>query len=554
MEFRRPAMRMTLFTLKKASGPWAERVRADGLNRRPALLAGVLALLIYLCTAAPGLTWAHGGADGGDLLAAALTHGVPHPPGYPTYQLLLRMAIWLFGGEPAWAGNLLSACCAALAVALLADLTRRTLAGAPRGVAETAALAAGLLWATSPGLWSQAVITEVYALNALASVAVLWLAWRGREAARDSVWRWLAAAGLVAGLGLGNHLTLALAFPSLLIWLWPPSSGLRFGRSVAQDAILRYTREDQREWLWPLLAFALGLSVYAYLPWAARQTPPINWGDPHTPGGFWWVVSAHIYRPLVFGIPLADLPHRLAAWGAEAGRQLGGGPWGMAIAMVGLWRLEQTGRRWWWTTTLIALAYTAYGVGYNSTDSYVYLIPAWAMASLWAGHGMAWLATRIAAGRGARRGVAVVTLCVLAVSLPAASAVRWWSAMELRHDRAAQTFLVEVHRTGAADAILLVGGDEATFALWYSRYGLQQRPDLMPVNVHLYDYPWYQASLLRHHPLLASFTRAGKLPPVEQFVVEAARRGPLYRADALAGFETGLREERVGGLVRLMLP
>ena len=134
------------------------------------------------------------------------------------------------------------------------------------------------------------------------------------------------------------------------------------------------------------------------------QAPPINWGDPSTPGGFWWVVSASIYRPLVFGIPLADLPHRLAAWGTEAGRQLGGGPWGMAIALVGLWRLEQTDRRWWWTTTLIALAYTAYSVGYNSIDSYVYLIPAWAMASLWAGHGMAWLADARRGGTGSALG------------------------------------------------------------------------------------------------------------------------------------------------------
>ena len=41
-------------------------------------------------TAAPGLTWAHFGADGGDLLAAAAVHGIPHPPGYPLYLLLLR--------------------------------------------------------------------------------------------------------------------------------------------------------------------------------------------------------------------------------------------------------------------------------------------------------------------------------------------------------------------------------------------------------------------------------------------------------------------------------
>jgi len=499
-------------------------------------------LILYLRTLAPGLTWAHHGADGGDLLTAALTHGVPHPPGYPTYQLLLAAAIRLFGGEPAWAGNLFSACCAALAVALLADLTRRTLTGAPQGIQKAAALAAGLLWGASPGLWSQAVITEVYALNALAVMLVLWLAWRGRAALTvgRSPWAWLTAAGLSAGVGLGNHLTLTLALPGLAVWLWP------------QAGILR--RGGRWKWLLPVFAFLLGLSVYAYLPWAARQAAPVNWGDPSTPGGFWWVVSAAIYRPMVFGIPLADLPHRLAAWGTAAAGQFGGGPWGMALALAGLWRLEQTNRRWWWATTLIALAFTAYGVGYNSVDSYVYLIPAWGVASLWAGHGIAWLASQAATGRGWRWRMAAATLCVLAVGLPATSVVRWRPVMDLSHEGEAALFWSELSHAAAADAIILVGGDDATFALWYGRYGLQQRPDLTPVNVHLYDYPWYQAALLRHHPLLTSLTRAGKLPPVEQFVVEAARRGPLYRADALAGFETGLREEGAGGLVRLSSP
>ena len=53
---------------------------------------------------------------------------MPHPSGYPTYQLLLRAAIALFPGEPARAGNWLSALCAAAAVALFADLAGRMLA------------------------------------------------------------------------------------------------------------------------------------------------------------------------------------------------------------------------------------------------------------------------------------------------------------------------------------------------------------------------------------------------------------------------------------------
>ena len=69
----------------------------------PALISGGLALALYARTLAPGLTWAHHGADGGDLLAAALTHGVPHPSGYPAYQLLLVSGLKLAPVVPALA-------------------------------------------------------------------------------------------------------------------------------------------------------------------------------------------------------------------------------------------------------------------------------------------------------------------------------------------------------------------------------------------------------------------------------------------------------------------
>jgi hypothetical protein len=505
----------------------------------PTLITGGLALALYARTLAPGLTWAHKGADGGDLLAAALTHGVPHPSGYPTYQLLLASALRLAPGEPARIGNWLSAISAMLAVMLLTDLARRMLA--ELRWRNIAALAAGLIFATSPGLWSQAVITEVYAPNALAAVLLLWLMWRWREAAITGrrAWPWLTGAGLALGLGLGNHLTLALMLPGLISLMWP----------------LRRTVLRQRSWqtrILPLAGLALGLATYAYLPWAASRVPPVNWGDSSTAEGFAWLASGAIYQNMVFGVPLDYLPGRLAAWGNEAGRQLGSGVWGALIALLGLWHLERIDRAWWWTTVLVALAYTAYAIGYNTADSSVYLIPAWAVACLWFAQGVAWIAQRFAAWRGQRW--AVASLVVLAVVLPLIAVARHWPQMDLSRDRDAQDFVEAVLAKAAPSAVILVGGDEPTFALWYARYGLQRRPDLIPVNVHLYDYPWYQASLLRYHPMLTTVAREGALPPLEDFVAEAARRWPLYRAGSLDGVVSGLSEEQDGVLVRLGAP
>ena len=65
----------------------------------------VIALAVYLRTAPSGLTWAHDSADGGDLIAAALVRGVPHPSGYPTFDLVARLFTRTALANPCMAGD-----------------------------------------------------------------------------------------------------------------------------------------------------------------------------------------------------------------------------------------------------------------------------------------------------------------------------------------------------------------------------------------------------------------------------------------------------------------
>src|SRR5687768_18545700 len=89
-------------------------VRSDvGPAMRLAAGVGLLALALYLYTAAPGITWRNGGIDSGELATAVATGSVAHPPGYPTYLLLGRLAT-LLPVEPARALAWLSALSAAL--------------------------------------------------------------------------------------------------------------------------------------------------------------------------------------------------------------------------------------------------------------------------------------------------------------------------------------------------------------------------------------------------------------------------------------------------------
>ncbi len=605
------------------------------------LLAGASALLLYGWTLAPGLTWAHSSADGGDLLAAALTRGVPHPTGYPTYQILLRAAIALHGGEPARAGAWLSALAAALAAGLLADLGQRVLAGLgrpPTGRQRVAAGLAALAWAASPAVWGQATVTEVYALNALFAVGLLWLAWRwaAARAAGGTGRGWLAAGGLALGLGLGNHVSLVLLLPGLVAWWWSGrvfraegtgmldagmldagmldagsegagmldtgsedagmldagilSGGRRWRRPQSKDASARFTRFDARlpDVLFFAAALLLGLAVYAYLPLAAAGRPPVNWGDPTTPARLWWAATGRLYAGLLFGLPLAELPARTLGWASEALRQFGG-PWGFLLALFGLWRLDvahvaqtkhperranrrlahrrERSRRsglvdpvyrhaWWRVTMLVALAYTIVGIGYNTTDSYVYLLPAWAALAPALGAGIEWILDKAAvAGRGrggVRRSGKILTgiaVALLALLLVGASLAANWRTHDLSRDAAARDWVAAALAEAEPRAVIVSAGDRTTFALWYAVYGLGQRPDVALLNANLFGFDWYRATLRETHADV--FADLPEPPPALEALLPAlAADRPLYRADELALDLPGLREAPGDVLVR----
>jgi hypothetical protein len=451
-----------------------------------------LALFLYISSAAPGLTWAHDGADGGDLIAATMSGGVPHPSGYPTYCLLARGWALLPLGDLAHRFNLFSAVMAAGAVALLCLCALR-LRARPL-VAGLAALAAGC----APVLWSQALITEVYALSAFFLTLCLYLALRHDLLAR--AWGW-GLLGSALGVGLGAHLTLLLATPGLAVLLWPA----RQRRRLAGGA----------------LGLLLGLSVYAYLPLAARGDPPVNWGAADTWVGFWWMISGQLYRGYVFALPWARLPARLAAWAQQWSAQY---TWaGLALALGGVWSwLEQRQRAPAAATGLIWLASTLYALGYDTTDSYVYLIPAYLVTALWLAAGAEALLGALGARWG--HGGVAVGLALLAL-LPLYQVISHYPALSLREERAATGWLQEVLRSAPTDALLITGQDTHTFALSYAQWAAGQRQDLAVVDGELWQQPWYAAALSRRYALAAT---PDAPPPLAELVAANVGRRSVY--------------------------
>src|SRR5215211_1797969 len=267
--------------------------RFKPLRRRGAALLGaavaVFVGILYIGTLAPTVL-PYGAPDTLDspmLQTEVAVLGITHPTGYPTYLMLTHLFTYLPIGDPAYRVNLASAVYAALAVVAVYVggllLSRR----------DVAAASGALTFGLGTALWSQAVIAEVYTLNALfvsvtIVVLVLW-----REYRKD---RYLLLSAFLMGLCLTNHLTSGLLLPS----------GLLFVALVDWRRLVDVRLVIGGAWL-----FLLGLTPYLYLPIRAAMDPPMEANNPTDFGRFWYVVSGGNLTGSFFSFGPSELPERM---------------------------------------------------------------------------------------------------------------------------------------------------------------------------------------------------------------------------------------------------
>jgi hypothetical protein len=417
------------------------------------LVTAALVLPVYLLTLAPDLTWSHGSIDGGELVTAAVTLGVPHPPGYPTYVLLGKMFSYLPFSSVAYRFNLFSAVSVTVAAAFVTSITTGVLktvsgdnqsAAAPR---QLVTVATGLSFALAPLVWGQALIAEVYGLNLAFLAAFLWALLGKRPA-------WLV--GLLLGLSVTAPLTSLLMLP--LAALVP-----------------------RRQWLPLGLGLVLGLTPFLAVPWLARTDSPVVWGNPTTAAGWWWLVSGRLYHSNLFALPPSRVWPRLLDWSGILLRQF---TWiGLPLMVLGLYQARKViGRPALWLLGT-AVLYFVYAVGYNTPDAVVLLLPLVLLLSVLLAPGLQQLGW-------------------LAPFLPLVLLLINFKLLDLSDDRMVRPLANQLFQAAPPAAILLTPGDQTIFTLWYFHHVEGQRPDIVLVDSNLFAFDWYRERLQEQHPHL----------------------------------------------------
>jgi hypothetical protein len=446
-------------------------------------------------------------ADSGEFQIAAITLGIPHPPGYPLFTMLG----WLFAQAPFGSPfarvtflSVVAASSALVVVSMTVETSLRRLidlgAGdqdAHRrrgGIGLLAGLVAAVALGTSTTFWAQATTTNIRSLTALLTALMLYASARAYATRRRSS---LVVFAVAFGLGVGHHVSLifiGVVLGSYIIQVvWDSvsdASDLPRGRAIAYS----------------LIAFGLTHLVWLYLPLRDAAGAAFAPGNLTTLDG----LAAHIFARGFAGDMLAFaapefLSNRLALLPTLFEFQFSP-PVLLAMALATLILLAwgaDVALAW-----LVAFALHLFiTITYRAPQTVEYALPCWVIACVLLGAGLGALAGRASRRwrgvvRGARawagtpmdaqtrgREHARLALSGVALTLVLAFALRdglarWPSFLELGADRGT--------RAGADAVLRAVRPDAAILAQWHQAtpmWALQRVEGLQPAADVEYVFP-----------------------------------------------------------------
>ncbi|HEX6944166.1 MAG TPA: DUF2723 domain-containing protein [Gemmatimonadaceae bacterium] len=544
---------ITLSAILLATGflvaiPWAllagSRAGDDAPPYRDAIVAGGAILALYLLTLSPTTAmW-----DASEYIAAAYTFGLPHPPGNPLFVIVGRVfSILPIAPNVAMRINVLAAVSSAVAAAVWYLVARRVAwrAGLGPVTSRIAAGVATLIGATAFTVWNQSVVNEKVYTVSLAGIAIVsWLVLRWTDQPDGPrADRLLLLVAYLLGLGYANHMAGMLPLPAvaLVVVLTRPGTLLRW-RLLAASAATVF----------------VGLLPFATQPIRAAFNPPINEGEPTacrqglefscTFSKETWKAFRYNFDREQYGKP--DLAERQAPFSAQLGMWWLYFKWQwwrdahdetvgaidpgdherrhdvqrvlatlfFALALVGGAQHHKHDRRGFWyfgplmllmSAVLIYYLNFRYGasqspelttVAREVRDRDYFFLWSFSAWGVWAGLGLAWVWHSLAAlGNSSvaipsRRRLAATAPVLLLAVVPLAGN---WSAASRRNDRVTSSFARDLLNSVEPYGVLVTGGDNDTFPLWYAQEVEGVRRDVTVAVTSLMNTDWFARGMIR---------------------------------------------------------
>jgi hypothetical protein len=382
--------------------------------------------------------------------------GMTHPTGYPSYLMLTHLFTYLPFGDCAYRTNLASAVYAALAVSAVFA------AGYLLGRRVAAAAAAAIAFGVGVTLWSQAVMAEVYTLNAMFIAFGLLALLLWREGGRD---RYLLLFAFLAGLSPTNHLTSGLLLPAGLLFV-----ALVDRRKLADAKLV----------LKGVGLFCAGLAPYLYLPLRSAMDPPFEANNPTNFERFWYVVSGGNLTGGFFAFGPAELPARLLFYWGHLTDNL---HWGLLVAAaIGFAALLLWDRPAAGLLGFLYLGWAFYSIENDIPDIEVYFVPTYLVLALALSAGLGFVLTEaedlLSRFPRVPQGATLVALSVAVVLLPLLGAGNSYARNDRSGDWRGRGIIEDVVENAAPDSTILHHRGN----LWYMVLVEGRRQDLTLVD------------------------------------------------------------------------
>lgn len=219
--------------------------------------------------------------DSGDLVTAAVTGGVAHPPGYPLYTFIGFFLSKIPVFTVAWRVSLLSSIPSLISLGLIYKIVFLITGSSIASVFSLLLLVSNylfFLYATTP---------EVFALFIMFILVNLYfiIVWYITENNKYFYW-----GVFFFGLSLSHHHVMIFFIPSIVFLLWKEKRRLR-------DISLRRS----------ILALIVGLTPYLYFFTPVWTGSIINWFGSPTISNFIHIISREEYGTFVFNRSVSDI-------------------------------------------------------------------------------------------------------------------------------------------------------------------------------------------------------------------------------------------------------